>query len=441
MNEIKKAVKYFLEGQLQKKGPLLIGFSGGPDSLALTSVLLEMGVPIELAHLDHGYRAESAREALMLKEWAAERKIPFYLKRLSQLPQNNLEDYFRQERYQFFSELFDQKKYQALVLAHHQNDLEETTLKRVLEGAFLTQLSPIRAVSQREKMVVWRPLLTVLKSTLLKYIEENNLRPILDPTNEDQSNLRSRMRMQILPFLEQSLQKNIRSSLHALAENSELLGDYLMEQTRGKILEHSSSFGTLLDFTIAPLHKLEYLYILKMNFHREQLAVSRDSLHKIQRLLDEKVANKKFLAGSKTLYIDRGRLLILKTIEKPSNQEVVLKVGEFELGLWKVVVEKTEQWQNSFSDWKTIFLNKGLIFIQVPEDEYVLRYSLPGQDKAWQTSKTMSQFLNAKKIPSILLERVPVIGKEGHVFEFLSQNRVSLKSKAYLNIFLSMKND
>jgi tRNA(Ile)-lysidine synthase len=125
-------VHQYLKQRGQFEKPLLVGFSGGPDSLALAQVLLQLGISFHLAHFDHGWREESAKECSELKLWAQERDIPFFTER-AKVP-DLTENGAREQRLAFFKKLYSQGTYEALVLAHHRQDLAETTLKRMLEG-------------------------------------------------------------------------------------------------------------------------------------------------------------------------------------------------------------------------------------------------------------------------------------------------------------------
>ncbi len=314
MRELRTSLENFLQLHHKQNKPLLVGFSGGPDSLALVSLLLELkekhSIEIELAHIDHNYREESQEQAQNLKQWSMKHKLVFHLLTIDKVPTKNVEDIFRQKRYGFFLDLFKKKKYQALLLAHHRNDLEETVLKRMLEGAFIANLCAIEPTSTYNGMPVWRPLLQSSKKDIMKYIEAEGLNPIIDPTNFDGSNLRSKMRTSIIPNLEKELGKNIRSSLYNLSKYSDLLSDYLKENIKGKILASKTPNGTCLDFTSHSLHPLELLYFLKQTLKDHNVSLNRSELSTAIELIQTKKANKEIIKKNAKLLFKRQKLFI-----------------------------------------------------------------------------------------------------------------------------------
>jgi len=104
-----RTVKDFLSLHLEKGAKLLLGLSGGPDSMALLYFLLEarqtLDFSLHLAHIDHGWREESVREALALQNLAAQLKLPLYIHTLRDMSGSDLENRCREERLAFFKRL------------------------------------------------------------------------------------------------------------------------------------------------------------------------------------------------------------------------------------------------------------------------------------------------------------------------------------------------
>ncbi|MBP9841745.1 MAG: tRNA lysidine(34) synthetase TilS [Simkaniaceae bacterium] len=212
-------VRDFLRPRL-KGGPVLLAYSGGGDSTALFHLVLKYReiYPLDLhvAHVDHGWREESEREALLLKDACP---VPFYLHRLKVDPmEKNLEDRCRNLRLAFFYEIYQMLGAEALLMAHHANDQAETVLKRIFEGGSLHGILPDRDI---EGMRVLRPLLGVQKKELIAYLEKEGISYFTDPTNEDERFLRGKMRKSIIPLLEEHFGKGIVAPLCRLAERSQ----------------------------------------------------------------------------------------------------------------------------------------------------------------------------------------------------------------------------
>ncbi len=231
---ILKRVLEFLRSQ-GPQAPLLLGVSGGPDSLALLHLLVEachfFSLELHVAHVDHGWRAESGAEAKILERVVRELGLPFYSSVLEKGEQTkNLEHRAREGRLHFFLNLYREKQFQALVLGHQANDAAETVLKRVLEGASLMSLGGMKPVCHFHGMPIWRPLLNTSKEELAAWLERKQLAAFDDPTNRDPRFLRARMREQLLPALAQVFGKEVQNNLCRLGEAAHEIQAYLRKK-------------------------------------------------------------------------------------------------------------------------------------------------------------------------------------------------------------------
>ncbi|MCH9614049.1 MAG: tRNA(Ile)-lysidine synthase [Chlamydiia bacterium] len=210
-------------------GKILIGFSGGPDSTALLHLLQDASkhIPLEihLAHVDHGLREESAKEALLLKKRYA--KLPFYKTKL-EINGKNLEDRCREARLAFFKEIYKKIGANALCLGHHLDDQAETVLKRLFEGG---RLRGLLEETTLYGMRIVRPLLELSKKSLISYLDEKDIPYLQDPTNLGDHNLRAKMRANLLPYLEEQFGKGIRKNLANTGKWAKDIEDYLETKT------------------------------------------------------------------------------------------------------------------------------------------------------------------------------------------------------------------
>ena len=251
----------FLRKYHDGRSPLLLALSGGSDSLALWSMLIEAKkvypFPLHIAHVDHGWREESASQAADLEKLVGK---PFHTIRLeNQVPSENGA---RIGRFRYFLELQEKWGFQAVLLAHHADDQAETVLKRVLEGAHLAHLGGMVSRGVIKGVNCWRPLLKRTKKELGCFLKNS---PFWDSTNEDITFLRNRMRLEMVPFLEKSFGKNICKNLALLGERVHLLKDYLDYQTK-KYEERvtKTSWGLLFDFTGLPIENaFEWEWLIK----------------------------------------------------------------------------------------------------------------------------------------------------------------------------------
>jgi tRNA(Ile)-lysidine synthase len=214
--------------------PLLIGLSGGVDSIVLLHALahLRTAFPrliLSALHVNHQNHKESDHWQNFCEAFCQKLSIPLKSESLVvESPQNNLENFFRQERYTIFEKFLKPKE--MLLTAHHADDQVETFFLRLLTGAGLHGLS-----AMHEKRVFscgWhaRPLLNVSKQAILTYASQHSLLWCEDPSNESLNFRRNQLRQQVMPALRESwpqASKTISRSIRHLGEAFSLLSEYV----------------------------------------------------------------------------------------------------------------------------------------------------------------------------------------------------------------------
>lgn len=310
MFSLLKTVKHFLSLHHIPGKPVILGFSGGTDSLALLHLLLECEIDLHVAHIDHGWRAESKSQA---EELQAKAELPFHRKRLEGTPKK--ENAARQARLAFFKEIYQKIDAQAVILGHHGDDQSETVLKRILEGASLSALRGILPVSSVGGMQIWRPLLGVDKTMLRAWLKEKGLRPIEDSTNHDPSYLRGRMRTSILPQLQAHFGKEVSGNLRRLGESARELSDYLskrIEKYEAMIIEDKDEKRVDLS-GYYPLEPVEIKAFLKKFSEKNKVFLSHAALQSLYAILEEGTLHRKVGAGDRFVQV-RGRCVAIKKI-------------------------------------------------------------------------------------------------------------------------------
>ncbi|MDE3045141.1 MAG: tRNA lysidine(34) synthetase TilS [Verrucomicrobiota bacterium] len=318
-------MKHFIEKQWDRKRPLLLGYSGGPDSKALLYALREIeGLPLHLAHVDHGWREESASEALALGEEAKRLGVPFHSVPLKKKPEKNWEEAGREGRLKFFRSLFDQIPFQALLLAHQADDRAETALKRVLEGAHLAYIGGLAPVTELEGMSVWRPLLGVRKREVVEFLRERELPPLIDPSNEDVRFLRTRLRQEAIPLLTKTFGKEIVENLSLLSERAFELQEYLdrkMEGVWGRRVQGPWGVAVQLE----GLEKVEARHLVQRLGREGGIRLPRTLLEPIVESALEKAPQRRFRAGGRTFLVGRGWVALIFDERKKLNMKELLE--------------------------------------------------------------------------------------------------------------------
>lgn len=279
-----------------------MGYSGGPDSKVLLYSLLECGVIPHIAHVDHGWRESSREEAHALKEEALTLGCPFFSTRIDV---EKTEDAAREARLSYFASFKDQ--YEAVILAHTRNDLAETVLKRILEGAHLANLGGMQPVSKHGSMNIWRPLLPLSRSEILAYLSSRSLTAFEDPSNKDQTYLRARMRKEIFPLLNHWFGKETSKNLALLSERSYELKQYLDRKTKS-VPKQKGPWGTIFD--LSNLEPLEIRHQLQKIARSESLVFSRSVLDTLANWVLEFKKSKHLQVKQKKIFVDNQRVWV-----------------------------------------------------------------------------------------------------------------------------------
>jgi tRNA(Ile)-lysidine synthase len=199
------------ECQINKEQPVLVAVSGGPDSLCVADILFSQGFPLVIAHFDHRLRQDSETHAAFVRSFASERDIEFILGEgdiISRAKQTSesIEEAARNSRYQFLFHTAEEISAQAVLVGHTANDQVETFLMHLLRGSGLDGLGgmPYRRLPNawHNEIPLVRPLLGVWREEIIEYCRERDLRAVVDSTNQDPAYFRNRLRLELVPYLE-----------------------------------------------------------------------------------------------------------------------------------------------------------------------------------------------------------------------------------------------
>ncbi len=229
-NKVLKTVKKY--NMLSKGDRVLIGVSGGADSIALleffVSVKEKYDLDICVAHIEHGIRGEdSVNDAVFVENYCKKLGVNFYLKtidapNLAKKAKMGVEEYSRMARYDFFNTIECDK----IATAHNLTDNIETLLFRLARGTGLKGACSIPAV--RGKII--RPFIEVSSGEIRKWCNDNNIPYRVDCTNSDSAYSRNLIRLEILPLFEKlnaNYQDNIENFISDVNEDYAFIDDYV----------------------------------------------------------------------------------------------------------------------------------------------------------------------------------------------------------------------
>ena len=195
--------------RLEKDSPILVGVSGGPDSLCLLDLLHSAGFFPVAAVFDHQLRPSSVREVQFVSEFSAHLNTAFFtaksdVRDYAEKKKLSIEEAARICRYRFLFEKAREISAQAVAVAHHADDQIETVLMHFLRGSGMRGLRGMeyRQISEwDQKIPIVRPLLDFRKEEIEIYCEEKGFSPVRDETNLDNDYFRNRIRNELIPIL------------------------------------------------------------------------------------------------------------------------------------------------------------------------------------------------------------------------------------------------
>ncbi|MFA5250243.1 MAG: tRNA lysidine(34) synthetase TilS [Parachlamydiales bacterium] len=405
-------------------GPLILAYSGGFDSKALLYLLLEVkkkvALDLVLAHVDHGWREESAGEAESLKLEAGGLHLPFFCKKLEGAAGiKNQEAFCRRLRLEFFFGLYQSLNASALLFAHQKDEQAETTLKRFFEGADLPFLGGMEEESLFMGMRVFRPLLEVSKKALLAFLDARGLQAISDRTNFDSRYLRGRMRNELIPVLATAFGRPVLENLAVASERFRELKAYL-EKRVSTVFQRArlSSFGLFLDLQKQPLEPLELRYLIKKLLLLVGFDLSRGSLKRLVLAREEGRRLRQVLKEGE-LVLDRDRLFFIKKSAFSFFQtEIPLREGRWEEELFCLEVKPAVfngESSNLFNlpSWQEWLISGRLNFFLPKAPGYSLRGFQPGLRLF---HRRFCQYLAEKGVPAFLRTRLPLVFQGGKPF-------------------------
>ena len=240
-----RVLERFLARHAVRDQMVVVGVSGGADSLALLHALLALrasfGLQLHVAHLNHQLRGhESELDARFVEQVARDWDVPATVEShdvaaFAVLKKISTEEAARLVRYGFLEQVAEREGARAVAVGHHADDQVETILMHFIRGAGLAGLRGMAPVSHypfQPPRRLLRPLLEVTRAQVEAYCAAHQLSPRLDSTNAESQFMRNRVRHELLPLMEQynpNLREVLRENAHVLSDDH----DYLVQRARG----------------------------------------------------------------------------------------------------------------------------------------------------------------------------------------------------------------
>ena len=235
-NKVLNTIKKY--NLIQENDKIVIGVSGGPDSMCLLHILNglkeKLNFEIVVAHINHMIRKEAEEETQYVKNFCDKLGIKCYIKRIDVIDKSNkekigTEEAGRKARYDFFEEVLNIVNANKIATAHNENDNAETVLMNIFRGAGTSGLKGIEPIRDNKYI---RPIIECERSEIEEYCRVNKLQPKIDKTNFENVYTRNKIRNVLIPEIKKEFNPNIIESLNKLSILARQENNFIQEYAK-----------------------------------------------------------------------------------------------------------------------------------------------------------------------------------------------------------------
>ena len=311
---------------IEKNDKIVIGVSGGPDSICLLHVLYglkeKLGIEIVVAHVNHMLRDVADLETEYVQSFCKKLGIECYVKKadileISKTQKKGTEEVGRQVRYDFFDEVAKKTNSNKIATAHNSNDRAETVILNILRGSGLSGLKGIEPIRDNKYI---RPLINTDRQDIENYCNDNKLEPKYDKTNNENIYTRNKVRNTVIPYIKKEFNPNIIKTINRLSslatEENEYLQAITKQEFENLLIEKTENI-------ILDLHKFNslnlvikrrlILYTINEVLHTTN-GIEKVNIDDIIKLCKNNIGNK-YLMPIKEIkvYVKKGKIYFIKT--------------------------------------------------------------------------------------------------------------------------------
>ena len=398
------------EVKLNNKDTIVVGCSGGPDSMALMNILInirkKMDIFIICAHVNHNVRQESKEEEKFLHEYCDDNHINFESMTIENYGDDNFHNEARKIRYHFFEEIVNKYQAKYLMTAHHGDDLIETILMRIVRGSTLKGYAGFERKIDKGNYLLVRPLVFATKEEIEKYDIENNIPYVIDKSNFKGKYTRNRYRKDVLPFL-----KNEDKDVHikflkfsdTLIEYSNYIDDIIRKQIKKVCVGNNIKITQFLE-NEELIQKKIIFHVLEQIYHDDLNQINMTHVLSIIKLIKSKRANGSInLPGNFKVIKEYDILYIKQEINDINSYEIEIdKLVELPHGRIIQIVDKDEKNDNNVCRLLTDEISMPLYVRTRKLGDKIVLKKVEGKQK-------IKDIFIDKKIPSRLRDDWPIV--------------------------------
>ncbi len=345
MNELK--IKY--------GDTVVAGVSGGPDSMALLSLLIQvkkaLDIEIVCAHVNHNTgRPGQFEEQKFVEKYCRNHNVTFETMTIEDYGDDNFHNEAHTKRYNYFSGLI--KKYNAkyLFTAHHGDDLIETILMRIVRGSTLRGYSGFSKVIDKGSYKIVRPLMNLTKEEILAYDKKNKIPYALDSSNQKDVYTRNRFRKYIVPEFKKE-DPNVHNKFYKFSKTLLEYNEYIDKEVAKKIKSiYVNEVLNIEKFVQEDkVIQMKIIYYILEHIYQDDLMLVTDRHAEILcEVINSKRANVKVHLPNNIQAIKSYNTLVLANLEQKTNEyEIeIIKFINLPNGKNIEVVDKSDDTDN-----------------------------------------------------------------------------------------------
>ena len=402
---------------IENNDTIVVGFSGGPDSVFLVEMLKKLQnffkFKIYLVHINHLLRGEDAdADESFSYDYAKRNNLEIFVKRIpvkeiAKKTGKTLEEVGREERYNFFSEIYNKVGANKIATAHNKDDQIETFLFRLVRG---TSLQGLEGIKLKYNNII-RPISEIYKKDILEYLNKNEIQCKIDKTNFENEFTRNSIRLDLIPFIEKRYNIKFKDKLFSLIEE-------IRENNKKNFLDldkYVDEENRLTLEKIKTLSLFERKNLLVHFLNKKNIKINRNKIDEINSLIKSDGTKKIDLDLNFRIVKDYHHLYIEKKEEETVsylNEALQLKIpSETYFDKYKIKVEFVENKE------KIKYKNQYLLYA-MNNDIIEIRYRKEG-DRIFldeNHSKKLKEVLINQKVPRDVRDRIPIFLYKNNIF-------------------------
>ncbi len=417
MDLIKKIKKNISANSLiNEKDRILVGLSGGPDSIFLLYILHNyFNNQLIIAHINHKLRGvDSDLDEKFVRTISQKLKIPLYviredIRKLSNENKKSIEEVGREVRFSFFDKTLKVENFNKIALGHNLDDNVETILINFIKGSGTKGL--IGIPEKRDNII--HPIINIKKEEILKFLEENKIEYRVDKTNFEIDFLRNKVRNYLLPIIEKEFNKNFKEkilSLSNILKVEDRFLDNLVENIKNDLIEFEDDFIKIDNKKFQKLDlSLKRRLIRKAidYFNRDLREYPLEHIDKVISLENKKTGKEIELPFNLIAVKDKNKIIIEKKgVEIPNFYIEIPDIGLYELAGMKIELTLVEK----ISKVKDIFTS----FFDYDKIEFPIKFRKPKFGEKFKPlglkeEKKIQDFFVDNGIPKSVRWNLPIL--------------------------------